>query len=481
MLKLIIGTFSTLFVLCTAFVIFYWRDTGYDPTAFDLVTYFLLLPLALCAIILSPYLLYKGIQHQKEKKLEAEKRAEEQAEQQQLEAIEQAKPKPIDVQQFRLNVYSSAAWHSFGENEQIIQDIQQFKSPELDDKLFNAYGLPVLSFRIKDLDELTNEEADDEYSAITMREKRIQSLIQQQLEQHVESLFLIAEHLKQSALFYDSELAYQYRMHPGWVDPDYTQDEHPEHLANNEQQVSRLNRLNVHILLADNLIHQWNDDYAQIIQQYLSDGFSIIPEQIHIEPHFIGTQVAYSEWLSILEMISKQKFEVSLILNADSEIDQEWIDEKMWLQEKYIAAEFASSWCLAASEVQVRGLTPNKVLQVVAHEPELKRNLELKALNNLDQYDQEQPFLLMLDDATDMKVVKKLQHKFNETAIETYHFLYTKQNLGNTQQLAKIFGFMLGMHLPEELTAMIYSTDQESTFAFIQAFSVEDELEQETV
>jgi hypothetical protein len=136
---------------------------------------------------------------------------------------------------------------------------------------------------------------------------------------------------------------------------------------------------------------------------------------------------------------------------------------------------------LAASDVQVRGLTPNKVLQVVAHEPELKRHLELKALNNLDQYDQEQPFLLMLDDVTDMKVVKKLQYKFNETAIETYHFLYTKQNLGNTQQLAKIFGFMLGMHLPEELTAMIYSTDQESTFAFIQAFSVEDELEQETV
>ncbi len=49
------------------------------------------------------------------------------------------------------------------------------------------------------------------------------SLIQQQLEQHVDSLSLIAEHLKQSALFYDSELAYQYRMHPGWVDPDYTQ------------------------------------------------------------------------------------------------------------------------------------------------------------------------------------------------------------------------------------------------------------------
>jgi hypothetical protein len=146
----------------------------------------------------------------------------------------------------------------------------------------------------------------------------------------------------------------------------------------------------------------------RLFSSILSDGFSIIPEQIHIEPHFIGTQVAYSEWLTILEMISKQKSEVSLILNADSEIDQEWIDEKMWLQEKYIAAEFTSSWCLAASDVQVRGLIPNKVLQVVAHEPELKRHLELQALNNLDQYDQEQPFLLMLDDANGYESGEKI-------------------------------------------------------------------------
>ena len=40
---------------------------------------------------------------------------------------------------------------------------------------------------------------------------------------------------------------------------------------------------------------------------------------------------------------------------------------------------------------------------------------------------------------------------------------------------------MLGMHLPEELTAMMYSTDQESTFAFIQAFSDDEQLEHETI
>ncbi len=109
----------------------------------------------------------------------------------------------------------------------------------------------------------------------------------------------------------------------GWWHTDYTQDEHPEHLANNAQQVSRLNRLNVHILLADNLIHQWNDDPAQIIQQYLSKmDFLLLPNKF-ISSHILSAlKSLYSEWLSILEMISKQKFEVSLILNADSEIDQ---------------------------------------------------------------------------------------------------------------------------------------------------------------
>ena len=481
MIKLIIGTFTSLFLLCNTFVIFYWRDTAYDPTAIDLVAYFVLLPAVLCALILSPYFIYKGIQYQKEQKLAAQKKAEEQAEQKEQEALEQAKPKPLEVQHIHINVFSSAAWHSFGENEQIVEEIQQFKSPELDQNLFNAYGLPVLSYRIKDLDDLTAEDEDTDFNVITMREKRMQALIQQQLEQHTESLFCIADHLKQSALFYDSELAYQYRMHPAWVDPNYTQDDALEQAAQSEAAISRLNRLNIHVLLAENLIHQWNDDYLDEIKNQLSDGYGIIPEQIHLEAHFIGTAVAYTQWLSILEQVSKQTAEVSLVINTDSEIDQEWVDEKMWQQEQYIAAEFASSWCVANSSVNIQNLMPTKVLNLVANETEFAQSLKRKQLKDLAQFDAEQPFLLMLDDATDMKVVKKLQHKFDATAIETFHFLYTKQNLGDTQHLAKIFGFMLGMHLPEELTAMMYSTDQESTFAFIQAFSDDEQLEHETI
>ncbi|WP_204348137.1 hypothetical protein, partial [Stenotrophomonas maltophilia] len=80
-----------------------------------------------------------------------------------------------------------------GENETIIEEIQNFKSPELDEQLLNSYGLPLLSYRIKDLAE-TNDE-DIQYAA-SPRQVRIMSLIRQQLEQNIENLYRLAEHLK---------------------------------------------------------------------------------------------------------------------------------------------------------------------------------------------------------------------------------------------------------------------------------------------
>ena len=482
MKKLIIGTFSALFILCAGCVIYYWRDTGYDPSAKDLLIFFFILPAVLCAILLSPFLIYQGIQYRKLQKLEAEKQAQLKAEEQDLNNIENAKPKPLDIEKFSLHVFSAAALHSFGQNEQIVEEIQQFKSPELDQKLFNGYGLPVLSYRISDLDELTeNQDNDDEFSLVPMREKRIQALIQQQLEEHGQSIFFIADHLKKSALFYDSEMAYQYRMHPGWVDQSYRSNDENESDISTQTQVSRLNRLNIHILLAENLIHQWRDEVINDLKQKIADEYSILPALIHIEAHFIGVSVAYSDWLNLLKQISEQTTEVSLIINVDSEIDQEWIDEKSWLQEQYIASEYVSSWCIASQTTQIENLEAIKVVQIVANETNLSNSLTKQNLNQLAQFEQEQPFLLMLDEATDIKVMKQTQQTFENTAIENHHFLYTKQNLGHTQNLAKIFGFMLGVHLPEELIAMIYSTDQKSTFAFIQDCESNERFEQEMI
>ena len=36
---------------------------------------------------------------------------------------------------------------------------------------------------------------------------------------------------------------------------------------------------------------------------------------------------------------------------VDSEIDQDWLDEQLWQNERYIASEYAASWCLTAEQV----------------------------------------------------------------------------------------------------------------------------------
>ena len=400
---------------------------------------------------------------------ERQRKAAETAAQREAEAQESLKPKPAECTQFELNIYSAAAWHSFGENEEILEQSRQFKSPELDHGLCNAYGLPVLSFRIQALDELAQLDEDDDAEAArnTMREKRIQQLLRHQIEQHAETLWHVSSHLQRSALYYDSELARQYRMHPAWTDPDYAEGE-PEHSV--PEQVAKLNLLNIHILLPENLVHHWAESAREQMLRMLAAEYSILPEQIKIEHHFICQDDAYSAWLKLLEQIAQQEHECSLIINADSEIDQEWLDEQLWQTEQYIASEFAASWCAAGSKTSICGLAPRKTLKITLNEPQAAQFLQQNQLNELAQLEQDQPFILMLDDAADVRTAKKLQRNFAETAVEMHHFLYTRKIFGDTQRVAKIFAFMLGMHLPEELTGMVYSTDMDSAYAYFKAY-----------
>ena len=105
MLKLFIGTLSSLLLLVAGIVIFYWRDIQYDPTGADLLNYLLLFPLILCVILWSPIFIYHGIkvyQKRKEQQKQAQVEQDLDDENQQAEAVE--------VQWLNLNIYSSSAY-----------------------------------------------------------------------------------------------------------------------------------------------------------------------------------------------------------------------------------------------------------------------------------------------------------------------------------------------------------------------------------
>ena len=259
MIKLIIGTFSSIFILVSMAIIYYWRDIQYDPSSMDLIAYFILLPAVLSLILLSPYLIYQAYQHQKKRKETQQQARLQQQKSNQLER-EKNNVKTETIQWLALNIFSSFAVNALGENETIVEQMKKFSSPELDANLINAYGLPVLSYRITAIDDdLQQSQYDDDIDLANTRISRIKALIQQQLEQQTEILWQLAEHLKKSALFYDVELAYQYRIHPAWVTSDDQNGDQYEDIEPQVEQVSRLNCLNIHVLLADNLLPIWDE------------------------------------------------------------------------------------------------------------------------------------------------------------------------------------------------------------------------------
>jgi hypothetical protein len=187
-IKIILGTLVSTILLVSVIVVFYWRDIKYDPNGQDFLIFFGVIPAAITLLILSPMLIKKIYQSHQEKKEQQRIEAEQRSEQQQTtEAKVEEKIEWVD-----LKVYSATSLSALGENEAQLDQLQDVASPELDSQLVNGYGLPILSFRVQEIE----EPLEDEASSLSSRQKRISALIQQQLEQNTETLYQIAEHLK---------------------------------------------------------------------------------------------------------------------------------------------------------------------------------------------------------------------------------------------------------------------------------------------
>lgn len=468
MIKFIISAFMVLTILIGTLVIYYWRDSNYDPSQMDLIWSFILLPVSLCLLILSPYFIYKTIQYFRSKKLQQQK-------DQELSVVAQQKEKHAanlaqqTAQHFTLNIISSAAWHCFGENEEIIQFMQQFRSPGLDFQLSNNYGLPLLSYRITVLDQWLEKTQDDEDKSLilTTRERRIQQLIRQQLQQHEHSLQGISQQLKRSALFYESAFAYQYRIHPGWNPENLHENfNEKEDISHKEiETVVRLNRLNVYILLAENLIHTWDNQVfqTQLLQQ-LEDDYSFRADHLHIEFYYFSQPKAYASYIELLQEIAQQPEQANLIIMVDSEIDQDWLDEQLWQNEQYIASEYAASWCLTAEQVVLEVVPVLQKIRISTQMKELKNYLTEQQLDLAGQIEKEQAFVLLLDETKKSKNLNQLQQTFIPIGVHPEFFIYIQSFIGNTQCLGHIFGMMLVTQMRDNIITMTYSLEQENTY-----------------
>ena len=470
MIKKILATLISCFILVGLIVIYYWRDIQYQPESADLINYFLILPVVITLLLLSPWLIYKAYQHHKEKKQQA------------ILAAQSQKGGSTETEQIaqeskwlKLNLYAASAYSALGENDSIIEGIKQFSSPQLDQHLVNFHGVPILSYRIEALDPQVESEDEEALQFLPVRQQRIMALIHHQLEQHTELLVSISDHLKQSSLFYESQNLHEYRMHPAWIDPSFSGAEDGE--AIQVEPVYRLDKLNLHILLSEDVVHTWNDASSNEALQSIFYDLGIIPQKFHIEYHYLSAASTEQHLVELFERIQNQPHEISLILASDSEIDQDIIDEKSWGASAYIPAEFISSSCLAHPDVQLEQLQPEKTFNLVLNQNNLNQIFQELKITDLPQYQAEDPFVLVVEDGADIKVVKKLERFFTQSPVEPHHYLYCKPIFGHTQNVAKLFGLMLGAHLSEQQVAFVYGQNLQ---AFIQAFP-EVEPDQDSV
>lgn len=458
MIKKIMAILLIVVVTVASTVIFYWKDSQFDPGSLDLLMYLLVLPVLITTVFLTPWLIYRFYQARKRQQHPPETQAEAQT----------PAPPTVEAEWIKLWIYSAFSQTVLGENEEIIQALQAYPSPQLDMKLLNSYGLPILSYRMAELD----EQASDADTSTSVRQQRIMSLIQQQIEQQTSYLSQIADHLKRSSLFFETDDVHEYRMHPAWIDPQAEYDPDPISSTTRLDPVSRLNWLNLHIILSQDLLHVWDDvSCNQWLHEQLGElGF--LPQKVHVEYHFWGQDSASMEWFNLLQQLAQQHEQLALVIHADSEIDQNLVDERTWLTDHYIPAEFSGSCCVSALKVEVESLSPAKQLCISLHPPSWVTVLKQLGVQALPQYEQEQPFVIVLDDAMDLKAGKQLTHQFAQTPVEPHHYLYVAASMGHTRHLTSVYGYGLAMHFPDDQTVFIASAHPSAGYAVIQSVAL---------
>lgn len=457
MLKIILSTLISVFIVVGTVVVFYWRDAKFDPSLQDMLIFLGLIPFGISLAVLSPYVVIKWLKYRKDKKIEQSKQEENSN-----EVVEEKEQTPVEY--VKLQVIAASVESTTGKNQEIIDRLAEHFSAELDPKLVDSHGLATLSYRIQSVDDL-EQDTDEIGLAENGLHKRICSLILSQLHENVETLSYIAEHFKQSAMFYDQQLAYEYRMHPAWINPNAEIEDEEE--AVTPQQVYRLNKINVHIVLASTLLHTWDEALSnQILEQFLNE-VGILPQQVLVDYHYLSADNAYYTWGNLLKKIEKQDHEISFMLVVDSEIDQETLNERLWIAEKYVPAEFMSSCFLASLNVRINDLTAIKHLDLIQNEKNFEEGLKALKLDQLEQYQSEQMFLIIPDDVERPAINNQITKKFEASLIQQYHHIYPRKNLGNTQHLTKIFSFMLGLHFSDELYGFIYSVDLPFTHVIV--------------
>ncbi len=461
MMKKFIFLFFVVCIGSSIITIFYWRSSIYEPEVKDLIFGFFLIPAVITVII---YLFFKLIKQIFNKKRVNDLKNDN------VNIIGESQAEN-EIKITQLNFYNSKSICMLGGINNIFEMLKKDSSPDFDMSLLNIKSSPISSYRIK-------KQIFGNANDINEFEYRVCTLIKFIMEENANTFNIIAKQLIKTSLFYTDQPLSKYKVHPKWQNFDFSPDEEPKSMVL-EQPQNRIDKLNFNIILSKYYYEQFNKrKMNKILVEYLKQ-FEVLIDHIQINYHFLDAQDCYESWLLLLENISKQEYEISFIIAVDSEIDENLILKKTVNNQKYIPSEFISS-CFISSQL-LPDLEKNKKVTIIKNADKMKESLEFLEKENLEQYQKDQPFLILLDEFLTHSQHIKFDEIVRDTSIGTHHILSIPNYLGDTQNLADIWKFMLGLQLPKEITSMVISMEKNKHQIFIESENViAEELHQPT-
>lgn len=470
----------TVFLISNLLVIGYWRDSNINLTLSSILFFMVLLPLILIALTFLTILTYKKIiQPKQENELVG----------QPSPTLESSESKElIDEPKISgFKVYATALQSSEGSDAiEIIEALKSHKSAELDPELVGADGVSLITRRI-DLDdgELDSIDhiLDNSMHSLEHHDASIKrmTMIYQRL---FESLSIELVHLSQGMAQFNSwriqPAVTSNVLHPAWADsntknPNDEKYEITDMVANMQQWPTKLY---VCYFIPDRLSEEQNDLINDYIHKILVElGFKT--ENFILNVYYTGENSSNYQQLDIIQKLADNNSNtVFLVMGADSDIDQDYIEELMWTNNNYIPSEFGYAILLTHDQVSIPELTPvNYLSDSFSHlfnitDYKLNKKYQEKidqlvtqwlAIKKID-INEAAHFISNIHPSLDYKELPVLNSVANNLNIEPEQILLASTLIENTNYQAVGFSWVLASALSKNLSGtahILYLRDQE--------------------
>ena len=473
------------FAVCNFIIVSYWRDSQVDLSLSNIIFYMLLLPVLLIAFSYMVIATYKKIKQKKEAAnttvIANESVSTAAVSSECSESLESS----LDKTDIR--IYATALQSSEGSDAvEIIEALKTFKAAQLDPELVGPDGVSVITRRIDlEIDELENINNlisnPDNFEYEDASTQRTAMIYQRLLQSLAPELSHIAQGMAQFNIWRSHPtLSNENTLHPAWVGT-HLQAPTEDAIPNVTDVVASMPKWPFNLRICYFLSERLNNNQINLFNEYLQSllvELGFMQENIILELFISDKESSQSQQVKqIINSVSAPNNDLFLIVGADSSIDQEYIDDVMWNNPHYKAAEFGYAMLLSNMELSIPEIETMKYLSYPVevntqnkniNKQEFKESINSKIKKLMDskylEFNEKSSLISNINASVDHKKLALLSETAQHLNISSDQILLSNNLLETVEDQAIAFALVLASSISKDLQdapQFVYVSDTE--------------------